>query len=358
MKTPSPSPLTEDTHWLFKPHTLTILTGLFVILLYVTIYSDTPGGTHNGNIKTGLIAILCVFLLFCAIQLPDGFFIRPHPSFWRVVQGMSIVYLLILTFMLFQTPEFNREILLNALDPTLGVKLPEKHYAEDCRVFTPENPKSNFANIMDKIDIFVPAHFIGWVLKYITYRDVYFAWFMSLLFEACELSLQHILPNFAECWWDHLFFDIIICNGIGIYIGYLFMKYQEQDSFNWAGFRTTGQKKKGLFAKLMTPFTPYHWTQYRWAALSSPNRFLGVIFLMIAGSVAELNTFFLKYTLWIPSGHMLVLARLLLMLAVCIPGSREYYEYLSNPFLIVWFLIPDNVKKLVLWHGYRLRFWD
>lgn len=25
---------------------------------------------------------------------------------------------------------------------------------------------------------------------------------MSCIFEGLELSLQHVLPNFAECWWD------------------------------------------------------------------------------------------------------------------------------------------------------------
>lgn len=25
---------------------------------------------------------------------------------------------------------------------------------------------------------------------------------MAFVFEGLELSLQHVLPNFAECWWD------------------------------------------------------------------------------------------------------------------------------------------------------------
>jgi hypothetical protein len=27
---------------------------------------------------------------------------------------------------------------------------------------------------------------------------------MSVMFEIMEYSLQHQLPNFAECWWDHV----------------------------------------------------------------------------------------------------------------------------------------------------------
>jgi hypothetical protein len=30
--------------------------------------------------------------------------------------------------------------------------------------------------------------------------------------EVIELSWQHILPHFRECWWDHLGCDILLSN--------------------------------------------------------------------------------------------------------------------------------------------------
>lgn len=39
------------------------------------------------------------------------------------------------------------------------------------------------------------------------------------MFEICEYSLQHQLPNFAECWWDHLILDVLLCNWLGIWLG-------------------------------------------------------------------------------------------------------------------------------------------
>ena len=36
---------------------------------------------------------------------------------------------------------------LHDIDPNLGKPLPDKHYAEDCRIYTPENALSNFHNI-------------------------------------------------------------------------------------------------------------------------------------------------------------------------------------------------------------------
>jgi phosphatidylserine synthase 2 len=33
---------------------------------------------------------------------------------------------------------------------------------------------------------------------------------MSIGFELLEYSLEHQLPNFGECWWDHVIFFLII----------------------------------------------------------------------------------------------------------------------------------------------------
>lgn len=30
-----------------------------------------------------------------------------------------------------------------------------------------------------------------------------------------ELTFQHMLPNFNECWWDSWILDVAVCNFIG-----------------------------------------------------------------------------------------------------------------------------------------------
>lgn len=42
-----------------------------------------------------------------------------------------------------------------------------------------------------------------------------------------QISFTHVLPNFAECWWDQVILDILLCNGLGIEIGYALCKYLE-----------------------------------------------------------------------------------------------------------------------------------
>ncbi|SBS95285.1 phosphatidyl serine syntase [Plasmodium ovale curtisi] len=57
----------------------------------------------------------------------------------------------------------------------------------------------------DKFDIFVIAHFCGWFVKTLAIRDFFILNINSVMFELIELKFQHLLPNFYECWWDHLY---------------------------------------------------------------------------------------------------------------------------------------------------------
>ncbi|MGH0127358.1 UNVERIFIED_CONTAM: hypothetical protein FKN15_039388 [Acipenser sinensis] len=53
------------------------------------------------------------------------------------------------------------------IDPKLGVPLPEKGYGGNCLLYDPGDKTDPFHNIWDKMDGFVPAHFIGWYIKFL-----------------------------------------------------------------------------------------------------------------------------------------------------------------------------------------------
>lgn len=90
-------------------------------------------------------------------------------------------------------------------DPKLGEPLPEKSYASDCRVFTPEHPTNFMYNVWDAtIDVHFIAHLFGWWFKMMIIRDVKVCWICSIVFELLEITFRHWLPNFWECWWDHV----------------------------------------------------------------------------------------------------------------------------------------------------------
>lgn len=97
-------------------------------------------------------------------------------------------------------------LLLKHIDPTLGEKLEEKSYGGNCRIYDPDVPMDPFHNVWDKFDLFVPMHFFGWWLKTLVLRDWWICTVISIMFEVLEYTLEHQLPNFSECWWDHVSF--------------------------------------------------------------------------------------------------------------------------------------------------------
>ncbi|XP_039696357.1 phosphatidylserine synthase 2 isoform X8 [Pteropus medius] len=206
----------------WRAHTLTVLFILTCVLGYVTLLEETPQDTAY-NTKRGIVASILVFLCFGVTQAKDGPFSRPHPAYWRFWLCASVVYELFLIFILFQvsgssvlavlwelrwscgpqTVQDGRQF-LKYVDPKLGVPLPERDYGGNCLIYDPDNETDPFHNVWDKLDGFVPAHFLGWYLKTLMIRDWWTCTVVSVMFEFLEYSLEHQLPNFSECWWDHV----------------------------------------------------------------------------------------------------------------------------------------------------------
>jgi len=218
-----------------RAHTLSFLfVGLALLFVWASKAETTDTVT---NVKTGIVGMAVAFLVFLMLQNPFQAkrFVRPHPAFWRVVLGVAIIYMLLLTFFLFQSKADARRF-LTFIDPTLNIPLPERNYAMDCRIYTPEDPVSHFRNLKDNIqDEFFLAHLVGWWARAALFRDFTLTWTTSLLFEFVELAFEHMLPNFAECWWDKIILDVIGCNAVGIFLGMITCKYLEIEHCDWTG---------------------------------------------------------------------------------------------------------------------------
>eukprot|EP01113_Clastostelium_recurvatum_P032916 TRINITY_DN4292_c0_g1_i2.p1 TRINITY_DN4292_c0_g1~~TRINITY_DN4292_c0_g1_i2.p1 ORF type:complete len:458 (-),score=145.06 TRINITY_DN4292_c0_g1_i2:34-1407(-) len=311
-----------------KPHTVSAMIIGGAILIYVAWTRGDAGLIENS--KFGIIAACLVFLLFSALQMRDGLFFRPHPAFWRMIMGAAVLYLMALVFILFQNKHDARE-LLRYIDPKLGIKLPERNYAEQCDLYTPNDPTSSFRNLWDTInDEFIWAHLIGWWGKAVLLRDLYVCWFASILFEIWEMTFEFMLPNFKECWWDHIILDILICNGLGIFLGLATCRALKMKTYNWSGlsrFPTT----KDRFWRAVQQFSPAAYDEYHWEILANWKRFVAVIIVIGVLSIVELNAFFLKYLLWIPPPHPINVWRLLMWSSMGMPALREYYQFVTDP---------------------------
>lgn len=325
-----PNPETEFPQILYQRHS--IFWGVLACAcLYYFILSQSD--VSSTDTKTGVLGAVAV-LIFCGgVLLPDTHFMsRPHPVIWRMLMGATFCYIAFLVYLAFQTVQDARKTLA-WLDPSLGVPLPEKTYAADCRVFTPENPHSLFANLEDCIfDTYMAAHLIGWWIKMMIVRDVKLCWFLSILFEFMEISLRHQLPNFYECWWDHVILDILLCNGGGIYLGYLTCRFFEMRQYHW-GVGQDIRPDSGRFSTLTrsaVQLTPFTLQQYKWDLFASPRNFLGVLFYVMIFILVDLSNFYLKFILWMPSSHWLLLIRVLYWACMSAIVTREYYEFVYS----------------------------
>ena len=70
------------------------------------------------NISSGLTCVIFFFLIISVLAFPNGPFTRPHPAIWRMVFGLSVLYLISLIFILFQNYETVKSIFL-WIDPGL-----------------------------------------------------------------------------------------------------------------------------------------------------------------------------------------------------------------------------------------------
>lgn len=70
------------------------------------------------NIWAGACCVVFFFIIVSILAFPNGPFTRPHPAFWRMIFGLSVLYLLCLIFLLFQSYKTVKEIIY-WIDPKL-----------------------------------------------------------------------------------------------------------------------------------------------------------------------------------------------------------------------------------------------
>ena len=315
--------VTEITiNFFYRPRTLTLLLLVTLALIFVAFIRDEEADPA-ANIAAGIYSLSFLFLSIGLLVFPNGPFTRPHPAFWRLVFGASVLYFLLFAFILFQRFSDVQNTLM-WIDPDLNGSSTDstKLYAVDCS-FTWENVSS-------RLDVFILAHFFGWIFKALLVRHTGILWAISIMWECTELFFAHVLPNFAECWWDAIIFDVLICNGLGIYFGMWLCRWIEVKQFHWESIKDI-KGARGKLKRAVLQFTPQEWSKTHWMDHSSPYmRTLAIFVLILLFQISELNTFLLKHILYVPTSHYLVSLRLALMCLIAAPSLRQYYVYVTD----------------------------
>lgn len=179
------------TAWAYKPRTITLLLIGACLLIWASGALDPEGNASDDvvtSVKRGVWAMIAVFLSYSLLQAPSTVLIRPHPAIWRLVHGMAVIYLVALTFLLFQKRDDARQF-MKYLHPELGIELPERSYGADCRIYVADEPGNRFKNLYATIfDEFVVAHILGWWGKAIMIRNQPLLWVLSIGFEMMEVE--------------------------------------------------------------------------------------------------------------------------------------------------------------------------
>ncbi|KAI1714953.1 phosphatidyl serine synthase domain-containing protein [Ditylenchus destructor] len=291
---------------LYKPHTLTVLVLLSAYLFYKAFTGDDEASPLN--IFSGLKAMGALFLIISAMAFPN----------------VSVLYAVLLQFTLYQSYADIKTV-LTWLDP-VGLSqttLDEKDYAINCSDVSLER-------IWGHMDIFAVGHFLGWGMKALLIRHTIICWYISIAWELTEVVFAHLLPNFQECWWDAIFLDIILCNGLGIAFGTWVCKMLEMRQFHWESIkniRTTG----GKFKRAVLQFTPESWMKVEWHNIFALRRSLAIYAFIMVWLISELNTFFLKHVFSIDTKHPVVFSRIILIGLISAPSIRQYYVYATDP---------------------------
>ncbi|ONM30493.1 CDP-diacylglycerol--serine O-phosphatidyltransferase 1 [Zea mays] len=334
------------TAWAYKPRTISLLLMGTCFLIWASGALDperSSSADRVSSVKRGVFAMIAVFLAYSFLQAPS------------TEERQNVVIMSFHIFMNFvlQTRDDARQF-MKYLHPDLGVELPERSYGTDCRIYVPDHPKSRFNNVYEIIfDEFVIAHILGWWGKAIMIRNQPLLWVLSIGFELMELTFRHMLPNFNECWWDSIVLDILICNWFGIWTGMRTVRYFDGRTYEWVGL----SRQPNIISKvkrMLGQFTPAQWDKDEWHPTRGPWRFIQVLSLCVVFMAVELNTFFLKFCLWIPPRNPLIVYRLVLWWLIAIPTIREYNTYLqdSKPFKKVgsfcWLSLAICIVELLI----------
>lgn len=114
----------------------------------------------------------------------------------RVITGVGLLYLMLLTFLLQLKVEDARS-LVHRLFPESGLPLPERSYASDCALYNWDTKTFDFTPLWKAVaDEFIIAHLLGWYFSAMLIRDMRLCFVLSLAFELVEISFQHWLENF------------------------------------------------------------------------------------------------------------------------------------------------------------------
>ncbi|CAN0068170.1 unnamed protein product, partial [Laminaria digitata] len=238
----------------------------------------------DGNTRAATMGAAFLFLVHCFLQCRDSLFVRPHPGVWRVVHGIGMIYLFGAAVLLIHPKDEARRL--------LAIFIPDvkSHKLSNFEAAGPLNCELTASAVLNQLrEVWFLAHLVGWWCKMCLFRDWGVCWVLSIGFELLELSMGWLVPQFHECWWDSLIIDLLGANLIGMTLGLYTLRFLETNTFDWNSKERSTKFAKSL--RLLSKFSPFRWSKWRWQAFSSFKRTAQVFAMVAVTMLLELNAF-------------------------------------------------------------------
>eukprot|EP00931_Biecheleriopsis_adriatica_P008553 TRINITY_DN10970_c0_g1_i1.p1 TRINITY_DN10970_c0_g1~~TRINITY_DN10970_c0_g1_i1.p1 ORF type:complete len:484 (-),score=51.55 TRINITY_DN10970_c0_g1_i1:177-1598(-) len=304
-----------------------VLFGLCLLLTLIAIAvhgqdeesSEAVGASSGSSFRKVSLSLLCFMMVYCLLQTRDGVMQRPHPAIWRLLHGWNLWYCTIVTSLLVVAPH-DGVVIVQWLFP--GVERQQQKSSPETLGLDHLACEITFATFKRQLfSIWFFAHCVGWWAKMVMLRDLKTCLVYSTVFELTELTLQFLVPEFQECWWDSVIMDWLIANTlVGMLLGKLTLRVLNVSDFDWA----PDQKWMAQCWKMLTPSS---WSEYSWNPANDPVTMLLNAAIWIIMAVCEVNSFFLINLLHLPRNHLFNIVRQVLLCLCAVPAVEEWYEY-------------------------------
>lgn len=353
----------RNVEFVEKPRSVIIACIMFFAICLCRMYA-LNSLTINHTIVGVATASLIVCVTYAVCCLPDTVLVRPHPMFWRGMHGVGLWYLMII-FMFFVTPpQYGRRFFHALSSESVDVIADKQDGSKSSFDWSHLHCNISVSSVQNQLfSLYFLAHVFGWMAKMLVIRDWILCLRWSFLFEVLELSLQWLIPEFKECWWDSTVIDFAGANMVGMMFGLFILRRLNNKRYDWHVWASV----KGIrsrASRMLMQFHPYSWSVFAWRTNHDPISDLMVMVPVFIGCALEVNSFFIINCFSLVPSHPLNFLRQFVLLWISIPGVQEWYMYIkgkstrigSNCLLLALVCIAEMMTLHVYGHPHGA--WD
>lgn len=279
----------------FRYSKMILVACLLIISIGFTKISDSKY-TNTCCGALAAISILCMCISVSNNRLNPVMISKRMSDIFKLLFYIYVCFLIILLF----NNSTDSLSILNTFFPSYATEQPPKFIekTKSCE-FKP-------TELLRDIDEYFICHLLGWFVLTLLMRDPKVVFLLGLFDEVYEIVFRDLVPLFGECWFDQIFYDLIITNLSGIALGwYIINKFNLKKNDLFGGdiliLRSESQRKISIWQRIAN------------LDFFDSSKRIYYVTLIISLRGAQLVTSFIMFdVLWIPIVSIATVIRLLI----------------------------------------------